>query len=301
MEMPTAMLGDGATLRNAALERFMCRYNPGHCEKNIEKARMALCIQSEIDQGRGMHDGAVWFDATSLDESTLKGYQTHYRRLVNAGFDPAKDLIPIRPASHSLMGGIKINAHCRSEVDGLFVCGEAAGGVHGASRIAGNGASDVIVFGRIAGLAAAGNRRIQIDTDAAVAAIADPLRPDAAARMSSMAYMQELNRLSVATVRRLMTLHVGIKRSGDGLEQAMALLKGVRKDVHAHWNGSVGHPLTPARNAVLVAMSITGSALRRTESRGAHFRTDHPDTDLARWTRSITIRLDGRGRPCHTD
>jgi succinate dehydrogenase/fumarate reductase flavoprotein subunit len=155
MEMPTAMLGDGAHLVNAGGERFMFRYNPGQGEKGIEKARMALCIQQEIDEGRGLPDGTVIFDTTQLAPERLESYVAHCKRLRTAGLEPSKQTPRVRPAAHSQMGGIRVDATTWTGVPGLFAAGEAAGGVHGASRLAGNGASDVIVFGGIAGKAAA--------------------------------------------------------------------------------------------------------------------------------------------------
>jgi succinate dehydrogenase/fumarate reductase flavoprotein subunit len=154
LEMPTAMLGDGAQLINAAGERFMQRYNPEHLEKRIEKAKLALCIQREIDEGRGFPDRSVVFDTTRLDPATLEGYVTHVKRLRAAGLEPLRAAPRVRPAAHSIMGGVRIDAQCRSDVPGLFVCGESAGGIHGASRLAGNGGGEIVTFGRIAGRAA---------------------------------------------------------------------------------------------------------------------------------------------------
>jgi succinate dehydrogenase/fumarate reductase flavoprotein subunit len=155
MEMPTAMLGDGAHLLNAQGERFMFRYNPDHGEKQIEKARMSLCIQTEIDEGRGLPDNSVIFDTTVLPPDKLESYVTHVRRLRAEGVDPASTPPHVRPAAHSQMGGIAIDDTGWSGVPGLYAGGESAGGVHGASRLAGNGCSDTLVFGALAGRGAA--------------------------------------------------------------------------------------------------------------------------------------------------
>jgi succinate dehydrogenase/fumarate reductase flavoprotein subunit len=288
MEMPTAMLGDGAIMKNALMERFMCRYNPAGCEKQIEKARMALCIQSEIDAGRGTPDGSVYFDATSLSQSVLEGYVTHYRRLVNAGVHPAKDLIAIKPAAHSLMGGIRIGADCRSDVDGLYACGEASGGIHGASRIAGNGATDAIVFGRVAGRAAAAADRPAIDSEAALLALAKHIVPLPGNDTGSATDY-------LARVRKIMSTHVGIRRSESGLLTAVQELRRIVDDTQSAWDESVLHPLASAHNAAQVGLAIAQSALNRKESRGAHFRIDHPQLDDIAWQRSIGVRLDARG------
>lgn len=284
MEMPTAMLGDGAIMLNAQGERFMCGYNPVGCERQIEKAKMALCIQTEIDEGRG----PVVFDATSLSEDVLKGYETHYRRLVNAGIDLAKQVVEIHPAAHSLMGGVQIDAHCRSAVPGLFVCGEAAGGVHGASRVAGNGASDALVLSRIAG---------RFATTEGAPVSEQQFCQAAQALLSSESAVKADPERGVALlkqIRRTMADKVGIRRSAAGLQAALASLEGVREELDRAWDGAFSHPFTEARNALLVAESITRSALTRQESRGAHFRTDFPESSDA-WQHSNEVGLKDNG------
>lgn len=284
MEMPTAMLGDGAVMLNAGGERFMCRYNPGNCERQIEKSKMALCIQAEIDEGRG----PVVFDATGLSEDVLKGYETHYRRLINARVDPAKQAVEIRPAAHSLMGGVQINARCQSAVPGLYVCGEASGGVHGASRIAGNGASDALVLSRIAGRHAAAKGAVVSDhtfRQAAQALLSGEPTP---------AVDPQRGVTLLSQITRTMADNVGIRRSEEGLKAGLASLGQVREEIVRNWDGNFAHPLTKARNALLVAESITRSALARQESRGAHFRTDFPEPSQA-WQHSIEVVLNKSG------
>ncbi|OOG51192.1 hypothetical protein B0E49_16355 [Polaromonas sp. C04] len=288
MEMPTAMLGDGATLVNSLGERFMCRYNPGACEKQIEKARMALCIQSEIDEGRGTDEGAVWFDATHLREDCLRSYVTHYRRLVGAGIDPARQAVQVKPVAHSLMGGVKIDAHCRSGAAGLYVCGEAAGGVHGASRIAGNGASDAIIFGRVAGReAATEHHSVTAET------FLNATRPHLTA---SAAIDPDLVATYLTAIRRAMSAGVGIRRSNVGLQSTIQVISAIHREISTVWNGSVFNPLAPARSAAMVGLAIAHSALLRQESRGAHFRTDFPELNDSEWRRSIEVRLVAEGR-----
>src|SRR5690606_16587926 len=155
MEMPTAMLGDGATLINAEGERFMLRYNPPLGERGIEKAKMSLHIQREIDEGRGLPEGGVYFDTTVLPPAVLNSYVSHCKRLRSAGLEPLESCPIVAPKAHSTMGGALIDENGWTGVDGLFVGGESSGGVHGASRIAGNGCTDTLVFGYVAGRNAA--------------------------------------------------------------------------------------------------------------------------------------------------
>lgn len=293
MEMPTAMFADGAALRNAQGERFMFRHNPKHGEMQIEKAKIALAVQEEIDAGRG-RDGAVFFDTRAVPRVRLESYVSHVSRLRGAGVDPATGPILVKPAAHSQMGGIRIDAQCRTEVPGLLAAGEASGGVHGASRIAGNGASDAIVFGGIAGRTAAGAEgfggklpwadihREALDSFRALPACDDGPSP---------AELKD-------AVRRAMLAGAGIRRSAQGLGSTLEELaqlrelarEGVRMErpgdrIRAH----------EAMHFMQCGEAIARSAAARCESRGAHWRVDYPTSDDARWLCHITARLNGEG------
>lgn len=287
MEMPTAMLGDGAHLLNAAGERFMFRYNPEHGEKQIEKAKMSLCIQREIDEGRGLPDDSVTFDTTVLDRATLESYVSHVRRLRNAGVDPVTTPPRVRPAAHSQMGGVFIDDNGWSGVPGLYAGGESAGGVHGASRLAGNGCSDTLVFGALAGRGAASGMFASADRDwdGVIAAALAPLR--AKTKRAGTTTAAEIK----TAVREIMPVAAGIWRHADtlatGLEQiagctraaAQVAVEGVDQAIAAL---EVDHMLVTAR-------MIVESAQARTESRGAHQRTDFPATDDA-WLKHTSFR-----------
>ncbi|HEX2115560.1 MAG TPA: FAD-binding protein, partial [Alphaproteobacteria bacterium] len=265
VEMPTAMLGDGAHLINAVGERFMLRYNPDHAEKRIEKARLALCIQREIDEGRGFADRSVAFDTTRLDRVTLEGYVTHVKRLRAAGLDPAREAPRVRPAAHSIMGGVRIDAACRTDVPGLLACGEASGGIHGASRLAGNGGGEIITFGRIAGRCAGTARSPDIDPVPLARAALDALR-EVCRRASGVDHADAVARLGAR-----LTSSCGLYRERAGLESALAELREER----AAWRAGVAadslDELAANRsmhNRLLAAETIVAAALRRTESRG---------------------------------
>ncbi|MFJ4085416.1 FAD-binding protein [Pseudomonas psychrophila] len=281
MEMPTAMLGDGATLLNDLGERFMLRYNPENGEKVIEKAKMALFIQREIDEGRGTRGGGVWFDATMLSDECLRGYETHYRRLVGSGVDPILQPVEIRPAAHSIMGGIRIDERCCTGIPGLLACGEAAGGLHGASRIAGNGASDAVVISRVAGRTAAAQAK-RVDEKHFREAVQILCT---APRISDVERAKAL----VVTVSRELSTQVGICRNEEGLISAIRSFESIEREIAERWDGSICSPYAQVHRAVSVAQAIARSALLREESRGAHYRVDFPEIDDA-WTCSITVQ-----------
>ncbi len=294
LEMPTAMLGDGAHLLNRNGERFMFRHNPGHGEKQIEKARLSLHIQDEIDAGRGFPDGSVELDTTILPPAVLENYVTHCARLRGAGLDPAREKPRVRPAAHSHMGGIAIDADGWSGIPRLFVAGEAAGGVHGASRIAGNAGADAVVFGDVAGRAAA---------NAAAGAVSGADR--AAVQDAGDMLAALLNRprtcdpaALAASAARAMNAGAGLRRTAAGLAQAVASLKDLRDE--AGRSGAGGSmecllALLGARAVALAGLMVATAALERAESRGAHQRLDFPDRNDTAWGRHIACRLDAGG------
>lgn len=286
MEMPTAMLAEGAQLINGKGDRFMMRHNPGSAEVGVEKARLALFIQSEIDSGAGLPDGSVVFDTTQVSPELLEGYISHCRRLRAAGLEPRDRGPHVRPAAHSQMGGIFIDAAGFTGIPGLYAGGEAAGGVHGASRIAGNGCSDTVVFGALAGRGAAAGMLHAKDRDwprvleRALAPIKAHLGPGAGTRVQDAKH----------ALRQLMVRHVGIRREHGGLQEGIAGIRALLAELDAAACApTLGEAVETfeARDVARVALMIATAALTRTESRGAHHRRDHPAQDDANWLRHI--------------
>lgn len=290
MEMPTAMFADGAALRNRDGERFMFRHNPRYGEMQIEKAKIALAVQEEIDCGRG----PVRFDTSALAPARLESYVSHYNRLKNAGIDPAEGPVLIKPAAHSHMGGIRIDAGCRTEVVGLLAAGEASGGVHGASRIAGNGASDAIIFGGIAGRSAA-SQGIPLghvpweQVERAALARFEGIREEPAGPGPDDVK---------DAVRQLMLGSVGIRRTGEDLAEAVAAFGELRRRTAAGFRLERPSDRVRAQEAlgfVTIGEVIARSALTRQESRGAHYRIDFPARDDARWLCHVSARRTSAG------
>lgn len=293
MEMPTAMLGDGAHLKNAAGERFMFRTNPEHGEKRIEKARMALAIQREIDEGRGLPDGTVLFDTTVVPRDLLEGYVSHVKRLRQAGLEPTLEAPRVRPAAHSHMGGVRIDDQGWSGVPGLWAAGEAAGGVHGASRLAGNSGSDILVFGARAGRAAAaaarsqhgGSGRRPAEAASLASAAAEPLRAALGRTGRPPDDVKKDVRQVLGRAAPLYRDHAGLAKGLEELDQlALEVDAGLgARDVDEAVS------CLEARNMVLVARMVVSAALARTESRGAHQRRDYPDRDDSTWLRHLAV------------
>jgi len=292
MEMPTAMLGDGAQLLNALGERFMYRYNPENGERLIEKAKMALCIQREIDEGRGMPDGTVLFNTTTMPAEALESYESHCKRLRSAGLEPTREMPRVRPAAHSEMGGVFIDDNGFTGVPGLFACGESAGGVHGASRMAGNSGAETLVMGRHVGIAAA--RSVKKGTAfvgafGAVEAAIDRLRCEPGSERNGAEIRARLG--------QVMSEKAGLYRDEQGLLAGLSLIEELDENARHLACDDLRDALEArnTRNMILIASVIVRAALHRTESRGAHRRTDLPDQDDQHWLRHIAFSLPAEG------
>jgi succinate dehydrogenase/fumarate reductase flavoprotein subunit len=192
------------------------------------------------------------------------------------------------------MGGVRIDAAGWTGVPGLYAGGEAAGGAHGASRIAGNGGSDALVFGALAGQAAAVRARSSLRR----------LAPRQALEEATVLLASLLGgagrvdaREIIAAVRHAMSLHAGLQRDGDGLTSAASKLAALEDaldsdSVVADVPLSAGLAMASARNMVLGARMVVETSLARTESRGGHQRLDFPSRDDANWLRHLVCRAD---------
>jgi succinate dehydrogenase/fumarate reductase flavoprotein subunit len=291
LEMPTSMLAEGAHLLNAAGERFMFRHNPQWGERRIEKAKLSLFIQQEIDEGRGVEGGVV-YDATRVAPEVVEGYGRHCKRLRKAGLDPSHLKVLVRPAAHSQMGGIWIDSGGATSVPGLYAAGEAAGGVHGASRIAGNGGADALVFGDVAGGSAA---------LAAAPSLAGPREAIGAAFTAVAAVGSAGGGLRVedgqARIRTILSGSAGLYRSGAGLQAALkdidALAARLVSDCRVESDGARAEAFATLGMA-RTARAVMAAALVRTESRGAHQRRDYPETDDG-WRAHVVVQQDEHG------
>jgi len=286
--------GAGGRLYNAAGERFMARHDPARLERSTRDV-VARASYLEITEGRGTPEGAVLLDVSHLGadvvERTFRGMA---RRCRDFGLDLARRPVPVMPTAHFLMGGVVIDPECRTGLEGLFAAGEDAGGVHGANRLGGNGVADSTVFGGIAGDVMAewvvGRPRPRVsapDAEARAAAARAPLGrgPDEVPPIR-------------AVLREVMWTRAGLIRTQEGLETAVRVLAELEARLAAAAvPGGLAYNLAwqawlDTRNQLLAGRLIAKSALERRESRGAHYRADHPAPDDARWL--VTVFVAGR-------
>jgi L-aspartate oxidase len=261
--MSEALRGEGAWLVNAKGERFMERYHP-----LLELAPRDVVARAITREGlSGMVSLDMRHLAASHPEKDLKArFPGISKFLAGYGLELAKDLIPVRPAAHYLMGGIRTDVDGRTSLEGLYAAGEAAcTGVHGANRLASNSLLEGLVFGALAAeemIIEAEDWDEDLDggeTDGAGAG--KPVKLDVAA----------VERW-IAELRALMWKDAGLLRDKAGLARAKAKLEGMMGEIPR----GVSRRAVEARNLWLVASVMVESAAGREESRGAHYRNDFP-------------------------
>jgi len=284
-------------LRNNRGERFMDKYDPERLELST-RDRVSRAILAEIREGRGgPHDG-VFADMTFQDPGFIARMQPAlYETYQKIGVDPEKDFLEVTPTCHFFMGGAKVNENWESTLPGLFMVGENAAGIQGANRLSQNALAELVVSGKRAGKGAA---RMAAETPQASV---HPSEAVSATQPAEKMLAREDGLRPVDLRRRLRNLmweHVGVHRSKDGLETALRVIEELEADLDRQ------SPVLRSRrfNQELVegiennfllttARCVTEAAIRRAESRGAHYRIDYPETDGERWLRHINIRKRG--------
>lgn len=281
-----AVRGEGGRLLNNRGERFMHRYDPVRMELST-RDRVALANYTEIIEGRGTAHGGVWLDVSHLPADVIhERLPRMYEQFSNVGVDITKEPMEIAPTAHYSMGGIRVTAQTHAtEVPGLYAAGEVTAGVHGANRLGGNSLAEILVFGRIAGASAG---------DFVRTAERVPLDEALIARKRST--LEQLRTLDGVTQRSLIdrlqqTLWAGagVVRSTTTLEHALEQLAQIKREAeHSPAGSSDLSAALDLRSMLLTAEATVRAALLRTESRGAHQRSDYPVLDPS-WQQAIVV------------
>jgi succinate dehydrogenase / fumarate reductase flavoprotein subunit len=279
-----AVRGEGGILRNKAGERFMEKYDPQRKELSTRDV-VARSIYTEVKEGRGTEHGGAYLDISHKPaEYVKKKLPSMYHQFKElADVDITKEPMEVGPTCHYMMGGIRVDAEtAQSTIPGLFAAGEAAAGLHGSNRLGGNSLSDLLVFGRRAGLAAAEHakraRTSSLDSAQIEQAEKELLVPfSSSGTESPYAVHRDL--------QEVMQNLVGIYRTEEDLKKALVELgklkaRAAKASVEGSRLFNPGWHLSHDLKAMLiVSEAVAHSALARTESRGAHSRIDHPNLD----------------------
>src|SRR6266540_594434 len=311
---PTGFINAGAVFRNRKGEEFLKHYLPDTAEQST-RSEVIRAMAKEIHAGRAGSTGGIFMDATKVPMEVIQKQIPHvYKSCLHRGIDISKTPLEVAPGSHTWLGGLKVDIDGRTPVDGLFAAGETAGGIHGGNRIGGSALSASLVYGRRAGRRAAalvkservdlrgGNDNAIPESEGAWLAgllnrNSGPLQSDVRMACCMLAH----NKLG--PIREERTLHEALAEY-ERIEcqdvPAMRLNEKARNSDKVR--GEELESALSVRNLALLGRLLAVAALERTESRGAHFRLDYPNTDDVRWRMVTRLQLGASGEiEFHTD
>jgi len=273
----------------------------------LTRDHVARCIVREVKEGRGSPHGGVFLDISWIKQK-MSGAPEHVRRKLPSMYHQFKQLadiditttpMEVGPTTHYVMGGVRVDGDTQmSSLPGLFAAGEVAAGLHGANRLGGNSLSDLLVFGRRAGEAAARfaseNGQVGIDESQVEAAERAALAPyDRAGGEGAFQVQHDL--------QAMMQDLVGIVRREEEMVRALDGIRALREraarvGVEGHREYNPGwHTALDLGSLLTVSEAVTRAAIERKESRGGHFRDDHPDKDPAFATFNVVIKRGADG------
>ena len=284
-----AVRAEGGKLINKDGERFMSKYAPEKMELATRDV-VARSIYQEIIEGRGTENGGVYLDISHLDDDYIdEKLETMVLQFDNVGVDIKHEPIEVAPTAHHFMGGLKINEDASSSVKNLFGAGEVCGGVHGANRLGGNALADTQVFGKIAGESASkAAKKTELKTN-------DEMVQKEASKIENLIKEGSIKPQEFKdNIKNLMWEKVAIVRDEKTLNEALGELQEMEKDLvkldvsdKKQYNTELVTALEVI-NMVEICILTVKSAIIRRESRGAHFRSDFPETK-DEWKKSIVL------------
>ena len=299
-----AIRGEGGILLNSSNERFMKNYYPQRMELGPRDV-VARAIYNEILEGRGTEHGGVWLDVTHLSkEKILDRLPTMYEQFKSInGIDISKEKMEVGPTAHYSMGGIVVDTKCRTKFKGLFAAGEAISQIHGANRLGGNSLLDTMVFGKIAGSEAARlAKEITDNTSPKISSLSPTLRlnENISKEFKDEIFMVKEPLVFRNKIQDLMEQYVGIIRDNARLQKGLKQLLELNEAFYSEDNILTDFQIDDGKynieniiltlevkSSFIVCEAIIRSALMRQESRGAHFRSDFPNTDNEKWMKNI--------------
>ncbi len=282
----TTMFYEGAVLRNGQNRRFM----EDEC---VSKDALAKAIYKEMQKGTPTRHGGVYFDATGVgEEKLMESYDSYVKRYQNVGVDITKEPFEIAPGAHTSLGGVVVDIHCRTNIDGLFAAGEMIGGLHGANRVGGNAGLETLVFGK----RAAEGIAEYLKTEKELTLFQKDIEKEKIQEMTDFCgkeitaeelqhireRMEELLQENLYVIRN----EAGMKYTVEKLEEFLKTVRECRSSQHCYEKLRL-------ENDLLCASLLANAALLRTESVGCHFRSDG---DAGAYNYHIKLQKDCNGK-----
>jgi succinate dehydrogenase / fumarate reductase flavoprotein subunit len=286
-----AVRGEGGTLRNAEGERFMEHYSPEQMELDARDV-VARAIANEISEGRGTEHDGVYLDISHEDREFIEErLPSMYERFAELGVDLAEEPVEVAPTAHYAMGGVDIDFDTgNTGIDGLYAVGETTGGVHGANRLGGNSLAETVAVGKILGES--------IPSIDGKSRLPDGMNAIAMRHFGDLARLAESDGDTapeelIEELRSTMETHAGVLRDAETLDAGLDAIREIRKrtanlGIEGDRTGRSFEFAIDLQFSLRVAETVLESARKRTESRGAHHRTDHEETNND-WQTNILV------------
>lgn len=264
---------EGAHLRNIELDRFMGKYHPMGDLAPHDLVARAIVHEMEVSRAK---DPIVYLDLTHLNPAKVqKHFPRIYATFMQHNIDITEDLIPVRPAAHFSIGGVRTDLDGKTSVAGLYSAGEVADcGVHGANRLPSNSLLESLVYGARAGKAMCAEPAARKNTEHSPNAAPVSVQTDPG--------VEEI----IAQIQNVMWNGVGIVRMRAGMQSAIRALE----DMAPKLQNPRTRRAHEAANLHVAALAVARSALAREESRGAHYRVDYPDHDDKKFLKHSVLR-----------
>lgn len=293
----TTMLNEGGRLYNKNNEEFMLKDGGKY---NVPKGELSRRMWMEVAEGRGFEHGGVKYDVTALSYQRLViDHCLFYDPAKAAGVDLTKEAAEVAPVPHSCMGGLVIDENCASTLPGLFVAGEATGGIHGANRIGGNAGTEIFVYGWIAGDNAAKYAKTVSEPNADAAMKAEAQAFEAKRAAGGAEDPAALLKQAKAAADKGLGI-VRCEKDMDTCLTEIAALEAKQSNIKVDSSAALMTAYTLDNNLALSKLQATASKLRK-ESRGVFYRSDFPTMNDAVGLKNIFVKKAADGKMTITE